>query len=573
MVLSFATLKLERHHKEEVATGFAGFRLQGLELALVAFSFTAIAMLAALGWFIFPAGDSYHWSQLYYWRQHESIAPFFVHNARITTFSFLPNAIFYPVFVSTESVRMALAVNVLIYALAAFVCFDACRKLQMSVLVCLISVGVLFSSGIFLRSVLNGGLGVSLWILFSSGALSFLVSAITADHEKDRSRHICKSIWLFCLSIGCKNVSIFGLPIYAAAVLWVLRKSGLAVFVRAATVGLAALIAGGVVWNYAANVIHAGGVTGGRAAEISQSNSLSTFWTGNIRGLTGFLDLEPLPFSRWDVATRLNRALVRVLGGSDALPGETPGGYYSYDGNVHGTGLGVLGLLIFLPSIFYWMIHPPPWWRLSAFAFLYLGFGFVLAHGVLRWGTIGLFRLLTGYLVWAAPLMAHFLSQNRFVRFIAPAILFVAFAYQVVKSAAMTVRMTDIPRLVEIEQVRSYVYKYAETATLRQAGVETTIWIRQPGTGEEYRYLEADIDLNGKRVGYLASGNSADHFLMANWGAILMPIPSVEDAGPINYLVVEDLAESHFSEPDEWSEVMSIRRNGHILLAFYTRRS
>jgi hypothetical protein len=572
MILGYLVMKFAKRHDEDAPASSAKFWMRGLELALLALFLISITALVFLGWFVFPWGDNYHWSQLYYWRQHESIVPFFVHNTRITTFSFLYNAIFYPVFISTESARIAVVVNGTIYAFAAFVCFDVCRKLRLPVLASQISVGVLFSSGVFLQ-VLGAGLSFSVWILLSAGALSFLVSAIFAEGDKDRLRYICLSIWLFGLSVGCKNVAIFGLPFYAVAILWILRPFRIAIITRAIVIGVAALLAGGVVWNYASNLIFYGSLTGERAAEVSHSASLSAFWTGNARGLTSFLDLEPLPFSRSDAARRFNRALVGALGGSGILPGEIPDSHYSYDGNVHGTGLGLLGLLIVLPAMFYGILKPPAWRHLFVFAILYVGVGFVLTHGIVRWSTIGRFRLLPGYFIWAIPFVAHFVARLRFMRFVAPALLCFIFGYQVTKGAAIAVRMNDFPVLMNVEQVRSFVYKRAETATLRRGGEETTVWIRQPGAGEEYRYLGDGIGLNGKRVAYIASGNSVDYFLMENHDAILVPVRSVGDAESFRYLVVEGLAEDLVSVTDEWGEIMSIRSSGDILLGFYERHS
>ncbi len=571
--------RIRRRGAPQAALGDATPRLQqsGLRwlLALAACTLLFDSLLALVN---FPMGDNYHWSMPYYWRQHRSILPFFAHNARITDLAILPSAVIFPFVAFFNSLRVwVVLLNSALLAASAYIAYAVCIRLGVGTRASLLAVLAWFSTGLF-RLAVDAAHSFSLWIFFALGSLYFLAGLRSESCPRERRRLVLCSIFLYGISVGCKNVALIGIPAYAAIVLVLLRKDiTLRLFGRCAAVGIAALLCSGVLWNYISNVIRHGGFGGEQLERSRTEQTVQAFWTRNLRGLTFWADVEPLPVGRFPVVARGAQWLVNRLGGRDVLDGERPGAFHSYDGDAQGKGFGLFGLVIVLPGMIAGLGASRRARRngtgdgMAELALLYVSVAFVLVHGLLFWGVIGRFRLLRGYFVVAIPLVASLIERRPLARHVTTALLVLNCSFVALKWSAYTLRTVGVPPAVAHPGVIAHVDKYTVRAVLRHDESEAAVDIRDPASGREmYRLLAQRMPLDNRTVAYIANANSLDYYPLAALNATLIPVPDTSLEGCFSHCIVENLRLGDVRIPETWSEAFSLTTPTHILLAVYT---
>jgi hypothetical protein len=374
----------------------------------------AFAIVALAGHFQFPATDPYHINMCLFWRQHESIQSFLVHDPRAVSVVFASEVLAFPWILYTDShlgfiactLAAAFLIAWLLYALALGIGASRRTAFVVSLVFC--------SSTTALGSIVGSKSDFLLSTLWLLGSLHCLFEIWT--FPKRKAALIGSSAFLFAMACGAKNTILLHAPAYGLALLLILGRPAVQArfLARIFFFGLVGMLVSGVIWSYVQNQFWLGDWRGHWFVRetLARDYSLVAVWTRLTRGFaTIAYDCGWLPGSLQTSYARLVTATVQVMGGASILPEDKK--FYSFDPafiNV-GSGMGAIGPIVVIPSLAAAVLLA---WRhrlsrsddtdrfraLTVFAVVSL----IIFYAVLRTQTIGVTRLMASCIAIAMPL-------------------------------------------------------------------------------------------------------------------------------------------------------------------------
>ncbi|HEY6227171.1 MAG TPA: hypothetical protein VI282_08630, partial [Verrucomicrobiae bacterium] len=392
-------------------------------------------MSAAVGWMMLPYNDSYHFEMPRFWLQNKSAYPFPCHNPRITTITFLSEAMELPGFVSFRNDAAVLAAAIAAGILVIGTIYSLARRLGAGVIAAAAASAVGVGYMTFASSIFTSAAEMLLAGAFFGGSVIFLMD-VWADGKRRRGviGELGCSVFLFVMACGAQNPTTVVAPFYLiflAVACWKMLKQRLGkgdqivgkmifTFVGA---GLISLLCSGVAWNYGVNRIYFGanGMPPLMKSVVSHNYAPREIWTRLARGavLVAY-DTLWMPKSARDTYKNVAAKTVRILGGEESLPEDDP--YYSFQADPM-KGFGPLGIILLIPAL---VIAVPlsirvlrkstnpiatPMFNVLTLATLAIA-SFVMVHLVLRWQSVAMVRLMFPIVVAAAPLAALLLEKR-----------------------------------------------------------------------------------------------------------------------------------------------------------------
>ena len=562
------------------------------------------AAAAVVGWVMVPFNDSYHFEMPRFWLQNQTVYPFAAHNPRITTISFLSEAIELPAFIAFRNDKPVLLASMLAGALALGSIYSLARRLGASNVASICASAVSVGYLTFASSLYTTAAEMLLAGAFFGGSVIFLMDA-WAPNARGRCAVIdlgC-SVLLFVMACGAKNPTTLVAPFYwiylGVASVRILRRTDEALPKRLASAvvaaGLIGLICSGVAWNYGANKMYFGekGLPPLMKSVVSHAYSPRDIWTRVCRGIVVILyDTMWIPNAARDAYRRAEEGTIKVLGGKTSLPEDNP--YYSFEATPM-KGFGPLGIVFLVPALVvgcalsiqaFRSERPLRAESLNVITLTTLAIAaFFMCHLILRWQSIGMVRLMLPILVAASPLTS-LLFERRLLRLAAlglmPAIAAIYFVYWSGLVSRRTGR-TDgafFKTIAKLQKDRLTVLRYQwkgqperellrrEPHTYREVYDGVLQGLKQPCTigfigdeNTECLYLFGDRAQN--RIIPLVDASNEDHILDA-------------PTGGCDYIVAADL----FEEAKQWAEARGFEQiltcsgpQGEIVRVFERIRS
>ena len=488
-------------------------------------------MVAAVGWMMLPYNDSYHFEMPRFWLQNESAYPFPCHNPRITTITFLSEAMELPGFVSFRNDAAVLAATIIAAMLVMATLYSLARRLGASVIAAAAAATVSVGYMTFASSIYTAAAEMLLSGAFFGGSVIFLMDVWANDDERPATiGELGCSIFLFVMACGAKNPTTVVAPFYLiclAIASWrmltrqfgkVDRIAGKMAFTFVAA-GLIGLLCSGVAWNYGANKIYFGanGMPRLMKSVVSHNYRPQEVWTRLARGgvLVAY-DTLWMPKSLRETYKSVAAKTVRLLGGEESLPEDDP--YYSFEADPM-KGFGPLGIILLIPGLIVGValsiralrksptsIGTP---ALNVLTLTTLAIAaFVMVHLVLRWQSIGMVRLMFPILVAAAPLTA-LLLERRWLRVMAVGLLAMVGAILFVYTSGLVSRRVGRTDGIFFKAIAKLQNDRATTLTYQWKNQGARKFVRR----EHYTYREIyDTVLAGLRqpctIGFIGDENS-----------------------------------------------------------------
>ena len=385
-------------------------------------------LYAIAGAFMIPLGDPYHFERPLFWMQNQSIEPFITHDPRITSTAFVGEVLGLPGFVFCHSGRMWLVVVWLAGILSLGVVYALARRLgcspRASGVAMMLPLGVFSWQQYFIEAdaaMCLAGLWVGASVLFlmrCGGAVELSGEILT--------RLGC-SVFCFVLGCGAKNTTVFLAPAFLLALVICLRRLLLdAKVLRVLALwGMAGMLCSGIPWSFAYNYKWYGNVSGPPFLQrhLSSDRSLPAIWTRCCRGtVLFFFDMTWLPRPMDKTYEAFCQKAARLLGGKGELAED--GDFFNFRDIQPGEGIGLIGPLIVLPAFIYGLARLrrdrrgaslEDWFsghRDFLLLFLLVTSYSFFCHMLLRWQSIGLWRLMPAFRVLIVPVCGLLLEKR-----------------------------------------------------------------------------------------------------------------------------------------------------------------
>jgi hypothetical protein len=399
---------------------------------LLTFGAGLIALNSLLGAFMIPLDDSYHFEKPLFWIQNRSIAPFVASNPRINVTSLADAALCLPGYLYCRSGLMFAVITFCAGIMSLGVVFSLARKLgcSWSAAACA-SVLTLGFSG-FALSFLSVSVAFYLAALWGGASLLFLMEcqSDSATLSTERLTRLGFSVACFLMACGAKNTTIFLAPFFLVGLAICVRRflfKKKAVLVLAAS-GTLGLLCSGTAWNYIANIKWYGNPQGPPYMQehLSRELNFRSVWTRLARGTTLLaFDFLYVPASARDAYGTICQKAVRIIGGKNELSEDAD--YYSFQKEkiAPRSACGLVGVFCLLPALVVSVRRMTgkgdragkvveSFHRINIALLLLFGFGyFLICHTLLRWQSIGLWRLMPVFPVIAAPLLGLLMERFR----------------------------------------------------------------------------------------------------------------------------------------------------------------
>jgi hypothetical protein len=550
---------------------------------------TALAIVALAGHLQFPATDPYHINMCLFWRQHESIQSFLVHDPRAVSVVFASEVLAFPWILYTGShlgfIAYSLAATFLIawllYALALGIGAPRRTALVVSLVFC--------SSSTVLGSIVGSKSDFLLSTLWLLGSLHCLFEIRTFPERK--AALIGSSAFLFAMACGAKNTILLHTPAYGLALLLILGRTALQArfLARIFFFGLVGLLISGVVWSYVQNQFWLGDWRGHWFVRetLARDYSLVAVWTRLTRGFaTVAYDCGWLPSSLQPAYAHLMTATVLIMGGASTLPEDRK--FYSFDPafiNV-GSGMGVIGPMIVIPSLAAAVLFA---WRhrlsrsadtdrfraLTVFAVV----SPIIFYAVLRTQTIGVTRLMATCVAIAMPLAVPVLRTRvgYWIGMSAATFSLLLNCGNAIRDALNRVEPNLFPAITKLKRTASATIEIQWYDSPRQPAI-----IREPDYNREVYGMVSDRIERANVVGLVGGFNASGYFCFgSNFSkrvAVLKDCRSqtVEKPGRnVDCIIVENF-NPQLIDPAVlygFKRVFEASRNGKTLLACYERDS
>jgi hypothetical protein len=434
--------------------GVKGF---GPALWLLAFAAALIFIYSILGACMFPLGDSYHHEKPLFWIQNHSIGPFVANNPRNNATSLADSALALPGYLYCRSGFMFVFIAFSAGILSLAIVFSLARKLGCSWSAAAGASVLLLGISTFALPFLEGAVASYLAAVWVGASLLFLMddqNSLVAP-ARERLARLGFSTVCFLMACGMKNTCIFLAPFYLAGLAICGRRLLLEkkVLLVLAAAGMLGLLYSGTGWNYVQNIKWYGNPQGPpfMQAHVSKELNFRSAWTRVARGAVLFAaDVLYIPSSARNAYGTVCQKAVRAMGGKNEL-GED-GVFYNFDKEKISprAACGLVGVIFLLPALVIGArrvtakiepagkVSPLP--RTNIGLLLLFGFGyFITCHLILRWQSIGLWRLMPAFPVIMAPLFGLLLERFRY-RFAALLLVILSSLAFLVSDASMMER-------------------------------------------------------------------------------------------------------------------------------------
>ncbi|MGD1018012.1 MAG: hypothetical protein ABSA12_01710 [Verrucomicrobiia bacterium] len=401
-------------------------KMAPLAVLSVAVAVGSRAIACAIGLLMVPIGDTYHNEMPLFWVQNHTIAPFPVNNPRVTSVSFVSEALCLPGYMYPRMDAMIPVFSFLAAVLAIWLVFSLTRRIGCSFEASACA-GAMTAGYTAFTPCDNAEIYLAaLW--FGASILFLMDSRPSAASPTIPTGILSCSILCFLMACGSKNSTIVLAPVYLLALAMVLGRSlwnkrTLMILVVSAAI---ALLCSGVAWNYISNRLWFGNSTGTEflKATLSRDFRPRAVWTRLSRSTVLLLfDTVWIPKSAQHAYAAICDGTLHLLGAQQTL-GEDDAFYGLTRLDMKPRkGMGLLGIVFFLPAVAvtaarWFRTRPPEGNRAEAsrvnanlLLFLSLG-GFVMYHVVLRWQSIGLLRLMPAFIIAGAPLPGLLLEKR-----------------------------------------------------------------------------------------------------------------------------------------------------------------
>ncbi|MFC1851804.1 hypothetical protein ACFL27_16555 [candidate division CSSED10-310 bacterium] len=434
-------------------------RHEPLALIILAIGCSFVLVTTGLAVLVAPLGDSYHYEMPAFWIQHQTIAPFVVHNPRIISVSFAGEALALPGHMYLRGPAIMFVLTLLASLLIIWIVYSLARQLGCSFGQSLCAAALTPAYGTMALSIFINHVDL-LWTGVWSGACLMFLVQCRSDTVGVRKYMYLLGIAVYCFALACgtKNITLLSAPLFALCLVLLGRQLWRPRLLAAlAVLGLGGMIISGMLWNYTANQIWFGDFRGSTFMREHVSSDLSpvAIWTRSCRGMMILLfDTEFVPASMQSIRRKACKGFLQLMGANHVLAEDE--GFYQLNETSFAPrqGLGLLGIVFFMPGVAVGTVMcmkrrqnvsgMNPFRRRKCFVLVLFCTGtFLFGHAFLRWQSIGILRLLPLFLIAGAPLCA-FLFGKRWLRLVALVMLLVSTWLYGVFMIGMTVRRVDL---------------------------------------------------------------------------------------------------------------------------------
>jgi hypothetical protein len=547
---------------------------------LVGVAAVLFALAGVVAWILVPFNDSYHFEMPRFWMQHQSIFPFPVHNPRITTISFLSEAISLPAFIAFRNDYGLVIATMVAGFLVIAAIYSLARRLGADVFAATAAAAISVGYTTFAGATFTSAAEMLLSGAFFGAALIFLIDA-WSQRETSHSaiQDLACSTFLFVMACGAKNPTTLVAPFYLVFLAIGIRKAfprltplpglkrAIGIIVG---VGLLGLICSGVGWNYASNKIYFGekGMPPLMKSTISHNYRPRDVWTRMCRGvaLVAF-DTLWTPKSIRESYNRISDRTVRILGGKASLPEDNP--YFSFKPGPM-KGFGLLGLLFLAPAVAVGCVRSVRALRTQRDSIASSGLNmlaaatltialFFMCHLVLRWQSIGMIRLIFPMTVTGGALAA-LLLKNRLWRSVALGLLILTSAMLSVYWAGLVSRRIGRTEGAFFKAISKLQNDHATVLRCQWEGQPPRELIRR----EDYNHREIDAAiLAGLQqpcaLGFIGDENSECLYLFGKAAQNrIVPLVDASNEDQIMNVPIDDLdyvvAADKFKQAKAWAQ-------------------
>jgi hypothetical protein len=492
-------------------------RLQVLFSLFVLIAFVCGVVVAPV---VFPATDPYHINMCLFWRQHESIQAFAVHDPRAVSVVFASEALALPGIIFADSPHGFVLFTVLGAVLCCWLIFALARSIGASVRVAF-AVSLVFAASTSCAGSVwaakSDFLLSAAWLL---GSILFLFE--TRSHPQRAALLLGCSAFLFAMACGAKNTILLHAFAFGLALILVLGRKVLNPrFIGSMILfGFLGAVVSGVAWSYVQNQMWFGDWRGHSYLKetLARNYDLPAVWTRLCRGfVTVAYDCGWLPNSVQPYFSELTQKTVQALGGKSVLPEDDA--FYSFASeNIRpGGGMGVVGPLVLLPSMLaaLWFLfrrrheantaESDRFRALIVFALV----SFVTFYIVLRTQKIGVTRLMISCVAVAMPI-AILVLRTRFGYWIGMTAAAFSLLLNTAHGVGFAVNRVDTGRFVWLKSLKRT--PPGKVDVQWEGKPVESITIREPYTHRELYALVAEQIQNAGTVGLIGNFNAEGYF-------------------------------------------------------------
>jgi hypothetical protein len=417
-------------------------------MILIAAALVCVIFQTLTAWLMYPTSDIYHFVMPLFWRQNQTVLPFPAYDPRLIGVVFLSEALCLPGYLYAHTAAMFSLVSGMAAILIVCLVIAMARHAGATAGAALCAGALIVGYGPMAHPVLGAKADMLISALWFGASIHFLLRTKSHLYPAKSNTLVGCSVFVLAMACGTKNVILILIPVYAASLLLL---CGRAVFSKKAaltilTAGATGMLVSGVIWSYASNLGWFGDLRGPQFLKETLSKDFRprAVWTRVARGTVMLLsDVIWLPGSQQKRYAELCQRAVTALGGRKTIAEDH--GFYSFRAeNIRpGTSFGLLGSMIFLPSLVFagwmslripragsWLTPGQSLQNTRVLLLLTIG-SFATYHAFLRWQTIGISRLMLPCLTVGAPLAAFLMERSWPRRLALPLTLGVMLVYSI----------------------------------------------------------------------------------------------------------------------------------------------
>lgn len=572
-----------------------------VSLVFLAVAAGALLFQIGLGAAVIPISDIYHFEMPLYWRQNHSIAPFPIDDPRIVTVAFVGEALALPGYLYTNSGVMFVLLTLMAGALCLGVIFALAHRLGCGAAASACAAAIALGFSQFTEFFLSVRAGTYLAALWSGAGLLLLLDARPRGSLSKPGLTLAGySLFTFVMACGAKNSITLLAPAYLVCAVLCFRSlfCRWQVLLAWTLSGGIALLCSGVPWNNLQNFRWFGNLKGPQLIQETVSSDFGprAVWTRIARG-TVLLAMDTIfvPKSLRPAYGKVGRTAVRCLGGQDTL--REDGGFYGFGETAVAPqgGLGLLGILFFLPAAALALVRSVGFWRSgpglpdahrfnTALLLFMVVASFVVCHAVFRWESIGLLRLMPAFSILAAPLCALLLVK-RWPKLVALVLLLVSTLMFLTSDLAMVGRRLEKASGMRLLQwVNRLAKEHSYRVECQSFGAPPVpLLVREDYSSRELLQAFLRTVPQPATIGFIGHDNFESYYLFGHhFGNRLVSLTDCRTPGQIldpaekpRFLVISacDAQKRAWASRHDYRSIFEATTNQTCLLAGFERRA